>query len=435
MNRSTRLLGVATTAAAVILAVAACSSSAAPSPAADEPVTITFSSYNYGTQGAAGTGTQALLDRFAEEHPEITVVPQAVPTADVLTKAKTDVAAGSAPDVVQIGYSKLAEAFETLPVRSLEDIAGDEWDAHVEGINQALVETGTHEGSIAALPYTISIPTVFYNADLFRAAGLDPDDPPATIDEVRESAEAISATGHHGVYFGLVDAGKSDYLTQSVIDSAGGSTVDEEGNVAIDSDEAIAGIEAIQSLTVDGLQPAVALEDALASFSSGDLGMFVVSTAVSGTLQQAAEGSFELRTTGFPSFGDGDAKPTFSGAGLIVLSDDPAKQRAAWELIEFLTSAEGYTMITEGIGYLPLREDLAGDPAYLQDFFDENSLLVPPLEQLASVSPYRSFPGVNANQAVVVLQDEAIEPIVLRGADASATLSDAAARIRELTGR
>ena len=34
-----------------------------------------------------------------------------------------------------------------------------------------------------------------------------------------------------------------------------------------------------------------------------------------------------------------------------------------------------------------------------------------------------------------MLQDEAIEPIVLRGADASATLSDAAARIRELTGR
>ena len=43
MNRSPRLLGVATTAAAVILAVAACSSSAAPSPAADGPVTITFS--------------------------------------------------------------------------------------------------------------------------------------------------------------------------------------------------------------------------------------------------------------------------------------------------------------------------------------------------------------------------------------------------------
>ncbi|PWC03540.1 ABC transporter substrate-binding protein [Agromyces badenianii] len=430
MNRSP-LLAVA--AAALLLGASACSSPAPSAPVASEPVTITFSSYNYGTQGAAGTGTQALLDRFAELHPEITVVPQGVPTAEVLTKAKADVAAGNAPDVVQIGYSKLAEAFETLPVQSLEHIAGDAWDAHVEGINKALVETGRNDGEIAALPYTISIPTVFYNADLFEAAGLDAEDPPTTIDEVRESAEAITAAGHHGVYFGIVDAGKSDYLTQSVIDSVGGSTVDDDGNVAVDSDEAIAGIEAIQSLTTDGLQPAVGLQDALASFSSGGLGMLVVSTAVSGTLQQAAEGNFELRTSRFPSIGKGEAKPTFSGAGLMVLSDDAAKQRAAWELISFLTSAEGYTMITEGIGYLPLREDIVEDPAYLRDYFEENTLLVPPMEQLASVSPYRSFTGPNANQAVVVLQDEAIEPIVLRGADASTTLSAAAARIRELT--
>lgn len=431
MNRSRLLIGAAL--AAGLVTLSACTSVTGPS-GDEEPVTITFSSYNYGTQGAAGDGTQALLDRFAEEHPEITVVPQAVPTAEVLTKAKTDVAAGNAPDVVQIGYSKLAEAFETLPVQSLEAIAGDEWEPHVEGINRALVETGRRDGSVAALPFTVSIPTVFYNADLFRAAGLDPDDPPTTLDEVRADAEAVTATGHHGVYFGIVDAGKSDYLTQSVIDSAGGSTVDDEGKVSIDSRAAIEGIEAIQSLTTDGLQPAVALEDALASFSSGDLGMFVVSTAVAASLQQAAEGVFELRTTGFPSFGAGEARPTFSGAGLIVLSEDPVKQRAAWELIRFLTSAEGYTMITEGIGYLPLREELAGDPEYLQDYFDENTLLVPPLEQLASVSLYRSFPGENANQAVVVMQDEAIEPIILRGADAESTLTAAAERIRELIG-
>lgn len=432
MKRSHRLLGVLT--AATLLA--ACSS--ADTPASDtssgDPVTITFSSYTYGTQGAAGEGTQALVDAFAAEHPEITVEPQSVPTADVLTKARTDVAGGSAPDVVQLGYSKLAEAFETLPVRSLEAIAGDEWDDHVAGIHQALVDTGEHDGEIAALPFTVSIPTVFYNADLFRAAGLDPDDPPATIEGVRDAAEAITADGHQGVYFGIVDSGKSDYLTQSVINSVGGATVSDAGEVMFDSAEAVRGLTEIQALTNDGLQPAVGTEDALASFASGDLGMFVVSTAVTGSLQEAAEGSFELRTTGFPSFGAGEAQPTFSGAGLVVLSDDAAKERAAWELVEFLTSAEGYTIVTEDIGYLPLRADLADDPAYLQDYFASNSLLMPPLEQLASVAPYRTFPGENANQAVVLLQDDAVEPIVLRGADPQETLTEVADRVRELTG-
>ncbi|MEN2738826.1 ABC transporter substrate-binding protein [Microbacterium sp. X-17] len=430
MNRSrTMLAGIV---AVAMGALSACSS-AGPSTslASDQPVTITFSSYNYGTPGAAGAGTQALLDAFAAEHPNITVQPQSVPTADVLTKAKTDVAAGNAPDVVQIGYSKLAEAFQTLPVRSLQDIAGGEWAAHVDGINPSLVQTGENKGSIAALPYTISVPTLFYNADLFRAAGLDPDAPPTTIDAVRQDAQAIVQAGHQGAYFGIVDSGKSDYLTQSVIDSAGGAVVSDSGDVTVASDAAVRGLTAVQALTTAGLQPAVGVEDAVAAFSSGNLGMLVVSTAVAGSLQKAAK--FDLRSSAFPSFGAGTAKPTFSGAGLIVLSDDPVKQAAAWQLVKFLTSAEGNTIVTKQIGYLPLRAGLADDPAYLKDYFAANHLLLPAMKQLADVSPYRFFPGSKANQAVVLLQDNAVEPIVLRGADPRQTLTDVAARIRELT--
>ncbi|WP_415853541.1 ABC transporter substrate-binding protein [Sinomonas sp. G460-2] len=432
MKLSAQLLGVLG-ASSLVLAVASCSTPSALSSAS--PVTITFSSYTYGVQGAAGTGTQKLLDAFASAHPEVKVVPQSVPTADVLTKAKTDVAAGNAPDVVQLGYSKLAEAFQTLPVQSLEQIAGSEWKDHVAGINRALVDTGKKDGQVGALPFTVSIPTLFYNADLFRKAGLDPNRPPTSIDEVRTDAAAITTSGHKGVYFGVVDSGKSDYLTQSVIDSAGGSTVGADGSVTVDSPEAVRGLSLVQSLTRDGLQPAVGLDDATASFSAGDLGMFVVSTAVAGSLQKAATGKFELRSAAFPSFGAGKAAPTFSGAGLIVLSRDEAKQKAAWEFVKFLTSAEGYSMITKDIGYLPLRAGLEDDPRYLKDYFASNRLLLPPLGQLAAVSPYRSFPGQNANQAVVVLQDDAVAPIVLRGADPQEKLSAVASRIRELTGK
>ncbi|MBE1876649.1 ABC transporter substrate-binding protein [Myceligenerans pegani] len=433
MNRLLRA-GVATLAAGALLGLTACSTSSDASDAETGTTTITFSSYNYGTQGAAGEGTQKLLDRFAQLHPEITVRPQAVATADVLTKTKASVAAGSPPDVVQMGYSKLAESFDTLPVQPLESIAGDEWESSVEGIDEAFLTTGTSDGEVRALPYTVSVPTLFYNADLFRDAGLDPDDPPATIDEVRSAAEAIVEAGHHGVYFGIVDSAKSDYVTQSVINSAGGSLVTADGGVGLDSPEAVAGLAAVQGLTADGLQPAVGIEDALADFANGNMGMFVVSTAASGQLAAAAEGAFELRSGGFPAFGTGDARPTFSGAGLVVLSEDPAKQAAAWEFVKFLTSKEGYTIITEDIGYLPLRADIVDDPEYLGDYFAEHDLLVPPLEQLDTVSPYQSFDGPRANQAVVLLQDDAIEPIVLRDADVRTTLADTADRLRELVG-
>lgn len=411
-----------------VTGLAACASD----PAVEEPLeaTISFSSYSYGAQGAAGTGTQALLDRFAELHPEITVVPENVPTADVLVRAKTALAAGDPPDVVQLGYSKLAEALHTLPLASIQEIAGDEWADHVAGITPGPVAAGEWDGSVHALPYTVSVPTMFYNADLFRAAGLDPEAPPTTIEDVRDAAEAIAGTGANGVYFGIDDPGKSDYLTQSVIDSAGGAIVDADGTVTVDSDAAVEALEVLQALTLDGLQPAVAVEDALTAFGSGQLGMFVASTSVLGNLQAAAEGVFELRTAGFPAFGSGH--PTHSGAALVVLAEDSEQQRAAWEFVKFLTSEEGYRIITEEIGYLPLRPSLVeGD---LAPYLEANPLLLPTLAELETMSPYLAFPGEKANQATVLLQEEAIAPIVLRGADARETLSAAADRIRDLTG-
>ncbi|MFG1627402.1 extracellular solute-binding protein [Kribbella sp. NPDC049227] len=89
--------------AGTLLGLVACSPAEQSGSAAAGHTTITFTSYNYGTQGAAGTGTQALLDRFAQLHPEITVKPQGVATADVLTKTKAAVAAGAAPDVCRSG--------------------------------------------------------------------------------------------------------------------------------------------------------------------------------------------------------------------------------------------------------------------------------------------------------------------------------------------
>jgi multiple sugar transport system substrate-binding protein len=428
-NHTPRAIAIGAGLGAVVLLAGCATAAPEPTPVS---VTITFASYTYGTQGPAGEGIQEMLDAFAEQFPDITVVPQAVPTAEILTSTTAAVAAGDAPDVVQMGYSKLSQALATLPVRSLEDVAGDDWEAYAEGLVEGPLVTGTLDGTVHAVPFTISVPTLFYNADLFAAAGLDPDEPPATIEEVREAAEAIVANGHLGVYLGMADSAKSDYLTQSVIDSAGGSIVDESGAVTVDSKVAVDAIAEVQALTLDGLQPAVAIEDAVAAFTSGNLGMIVVSTAVVGTLQAAADGVFELRSGAFPAFGTG--APTHSGASLVVLSEDDVQARAAWEFVRFMTGEEGAVLITTGLGYLPIRPALVDDPDGLAPYFAENDLLLPTVAAMDSMSPYLSFAGPDSNQATVILQDDAIAPIVLRGADPATTLAGVADRIRELTG-
>jgi multiple sugar transport system substrate-binding protein len=179
----------------------------------------------------------------------------------------------------------------------------------------------------------------------------------------------------------------------------------------------------VRDLTASGAQPAVKSEDGVAAFKAGKVGMLVTSTALLAGLVEATTGAFDLRTSAFPRFGDKPARPTYSGAGLAVFAKDPAKQRAAWTFVKFLTSEQGFTIIAKKIGYLPLRVSVASAA---------DARMQPSLSQLATVTPYTSFPGKRANEAVLVLQDQAVEPIMLRGADPAKALADAAGRIRAL---
>lgn len=435
MNRLARSAAAAVAALGTML-VAACGG-AAPAAAPDqatEPVTLSFLSYSYGTPDAGGAAMQELIDAFEAAHPNITIEPRGVAVADVLTTLKAETVAGSPPAVAQIGWSKMAEAYQTLPLTPVQEIPSpEEWTAHTEGMAQNLLAAVENEGVVKAMPFTMSIPAVFYNADLFRAAGLNPDQPPTTIEEFKAAALAIRATGAEGGYIGIADSSKSDFLTQSVINSAGGSLVGPDGQVTVDSPQAVQALTTVADLTASGAQPAIGSKDAIALFSGGGLGMIVTSTAALGAFEKAADGHFDLRTTGFPKFGDAPARPTYSGAGLAVLTDDPAEQQAAWTFISFMTSEQAFTTITEKIGYLPLRPNIVDDPAYLKDYFAGDVRLMPSLSQLDSVTPYTAFAGARANEAVVVLQDEAVEPIVLRGADPASTLAAAATKIRGLT--
>ena len=406
---------------AAVLAVGACGTGQTAA-STDTPVTIDFLSYNYGTPDIGGQGTQELLDAFHAAHPEIVVKPQGVAVKDVLTKLRTDAAAGAAPDVAQVGWSKMAEAYTTLPVVPVQDVAGSEWQPHVAGMTPSIMKAVSSDGKIKAMPYTMSIPILFYNADLFRAAGLDPEHPPATMAELKAAGLAVKKAGGQGVYIGVVETGKSDFLTQSLVNGNGGALVAPDGSVTLDQPPAVQALATMQDLVKSGAMPAVKTDEAIAAFNAGKLGALITSTAFLASAEKAAKDKFDLRTAGFPAYGEQAPRPTFSGAGLVVLTKDKAKQRAAWTFVKFLTSEQGFTIITKKIGYLPLRDSIT----------DVNPRLGPSMRQLPTVTPYTSFPGKRANEAVVILQDEAVEPIVLRGADPAKTLSDVAKKIRAL---
>src|SRR5690606_1837728 len=108
---------------------------------------------------------------------------------------------------------------------------------------------------------------------------------------------------------------------------------------------AVGALQMLRDMRESGAHANLSAADAADAMRSGNLGMLLNTSAYQRNLLDAAAGKYELRAAKMPAFADKPTGPTNSGSGLFILAEDPAKQRAAWELMKHLTSARGYTVI------------------------------------------------------------------------------------------
>lgn len=395
----------------------------------DKPVTITFYDYNLASAGIGADGTKKLIKEFMDANPNITVDGVGVNAGDMNSRILADVAAGKGPDLAQVVFDGLDFVAHNMGASALEDIIpADELAAHFKGMSKNGLQLGVLDGKTYALAFTFSTPILFYNADLFRKADLDPDHPPKNWSEVKAAALTIQdKTGARGFDGGIVGAGGGgfDWLLQGVILSNGGRTMSKDRkNLTFAEPAAVGAVEMLRGLSDAGVFENNSFATSLENMSAGNLGMFLNTSALQRALIAGAKGKYDLRATYMPGFGDKLAVPTNSGSGLVILSHDPLKQRAAWEFMKFLTSKRGYTIITSEIGYLPLRTDIVDDPKYLGDWVKAHPLVRPNLDQLERLQPWVPYPGANYRQIAKIMM-EAMEQAVFGNVDVASTLKAA----------
>ena len=398
-----------------------------------EPVTIRFENYNLASAGLGRDATLKLLQQFEAANPLITVETTATSSEEMFPSLQAQVVAGNAPDLAQLLLREWDQNIENLPVVDLGvAIGADEVAAHLGGdlpVHPRAAALTVRDGITYGLPYVFSTPTLFYNADLFREAGLDPDDPPATWDEVAAAAQAVAdRTDAGGLYIACIEI---DWCTQGIVRSNGGRVMAADRSAVTWADEpSIEVYEFWQDMVESGAHVDMTAADAGDAFAAGTIGMLLNTSAVQSSLLAASDGVWDLRATGMPTFGDQPAVPVNSGSGLGILTDDPLRQRAAWELMKFLTSADAMQIITTEMGYLPLRPDMVDDPAYLADW-EHRDLITPNLAQLDELEPSLSFPGQNALQ-IRDLYLDSLERVLFDGADAEETFMASQAQAEEL---
>ena len=134
---------------------------------ADEsgPVTITYT--NFISNGGNEENLQTIVDAFEKENPDITVEVTTLPYADYFTALQTDLAAGTGVDVFDIEYANYAPYQANGVLRRARRVENP--DAY----KQSLLEAYSTDGTQYALPSSFSTVVLYYNKDLFDAAGLD----------------------------------------------------------------------------------------------------------------------------------------------------------------------------------------------------------------------------------------------------------------------
>ncbi|MQY27431.1 ABC transporter substrate-binding protein [Nocardia aurantia] len=409
-----------------------------PELAPDQKVSITFESYNLSTAGPWTDTFNELLDNFRKQHPNITVTAQKPGGASAngvnnsMSSLQSEVAAGNPPTVAQEIFGDLDFMVDKLHAHALDDLVGrDAVQANFGGAHpfaDTAKPLGDWHGKTYGVPFVFSTPVLYYNASIFRAAGLDPAKPPATWDQVKTAAQAIkSQTGKDGVYIDCLTKVSGDWCYQALVASNGGSVLSGDGSKLTFADApAVESVAMARDLVGSGVMPQLTQTQAFPQFAAGNIGMFLESSSLQGTFAKgAADGHWDLAAATMPRFGAKPTAPTNSGAALFVTASDPAQQRAGWELIKYLTSDEAYSIIARKIGYLPLRTALVDDPnGSLAPWVAQNPLVRPNLDQLKRLHPWLAFPGDNYVQIRNGML-EAVEKSVFQNADPAATLTAA----------
>jgi multiple sugar transport system substrate-binding protein len=429
--------------------LAACAQPQAPAPPAAsgastppattpgaQQVTVRLESYNYGTPGLGGKALQTMIDEFQTMYPSITIQGRNTsPSPDgQMNTIVTERAAGDPPEIAQLGLNSVDYAIRELGAQPIDQFAPkDEYDALMQHILPTAKPLGIRDGHLYASPFTFSTPTLFYNADILRAAGLDPDTPPTTWDEVHDYALQVKARTDRAPLNIAAIGSTGDWVAQSLVSSNGGTLLSADGlTPTFNQPPAVDTFKWFQSLVADGTHPPLNANDAVDAFNNGNLAMFLNTTALLYAAEAAASGKFDLRTSGEPSFGTQTVHPVNSGSGLFVFTTDPVRQRAAWEFLNFAASQRGFTIITSMIGYVPQRDDVVDDPRYLKPFADKDPNLLTAYKQLPGLEPWINWSKAKQGVQAESLFIESLQNVVYGGQDAQSTMDSTANRVAAL---
>lgn len=307
-----------------------------------EPVTIKFANYALLEQGYEQFWNDVKTN-FEKENPNITIEYVTAPYGELVNQVINMAGGGDKVDMIfgEIGWVPgLADSGLTIPIT--EVLPAD----YLADFYPTILESFNIDGEAYGLPMYVSPYVLYYNKDLFEQAGLDPNKPPTTYDEMMEYAEKLSQlkdTNGNKVYaFGQTTASVpvSGSSLNAMIFNYGGTLLDDDGNLSIDNQGFKDAINMLKTLDEKGYNPQNAkLKDLRNLFALGQLAMYYDQSWGFNGISSINPDAKDFTASAAPlKGGSGDGQSLLQAHCLLYADNGEAQKAACSKFTQYLVT-------------------------------------------------------------------------------------------------
>tara|TARA_R110002124_G_scaffold1797_6_gene11363 strand:- start:11126 stop:12349 length:1224 start_codon:yes stop_codon:yes gene_type:complete len=312
-----------------------------------------------------------LFDEWNAANPDYQVAPEVVGWGQCQDKVTTLAVAGTPVDIAYVG-SRTLKQFALNDLIVPIPMTDEEKASYYNNVP----ETVTFDGTQWGIPVAFSTKALFWNKDLFEAAGLDPEVPPKTWAEEIAFAKQISENTD-AAGFGMVAKtfdGTMHWFLHWIYTN-NGQVIDADGNIVLDSPENLAALTAFKEIVPYSEEGPTAYEqnEVRAIWLDSGLAMMHCSVSCAG---RGTEAGINWGVAPLPT------GPEAKGPGTLLITDSLAvfkgtgQEDKVIEFGKFLTSPEHQLAyeLSEG-GLTPLRpsadvDAMVAEKPYWKPFID-----------------------------------------------------------------
>lgn len=397
-----------------------------------ETVTITMSNWLEAEEATADI-FQEMLNDFMAQNPDIIVESTAIPFTQYKDQVLIAGASNNAPDVI-MGNSTMMPAFNGAGL--LADLEGLVSQELIDDIFPGYLAGTTYDGKIMALSWAPHPIAMYYNTELFEKAGLDPENPPTTWEEMTEAGRAIAALGQdeagntiYGLGFSTGKIAQTGTLTNGVLYAFGGQFLDENGEVSIVTEENIEALTWLKQMVDEKVNPSgLEIKDLRGLFAAGQIGILFDGDMgrnafrASSGLGEAFDEKMGVAIV--PVGATGRSETIYTEHQIAISANSPHKEAAA-KLIEYLLGQEAMLKYHQSNAVISARESIASLPEMNEDYFMEVFN-----KQSETASP---LPATNAMfDNAMNEMNKGIERIIINNEDIKTVLTETEAIIKEM---